>query len=159
MSKVLTFTEASLAIALDNVKCFHDLGAELIAASVFADHSAHTLNMVEQVSAALKGGQVPFAIECGLSNGDGTYSVHIKRYPLPSYLEPHKDHPVRLLYTAPPSQASAWVPEGWKLVPVEPTPAMLRAGAHQAVGALPIYRAMLASAPTPGASDGKGGAN
>lgn len=42
---------------------------------------------------------------------------------------------------------SAGVPDGWQLVPVEPTPAMLRAGVHQAVGALPIYRAMLSAAP------------
>lgn len=49
---------------------------------------------------------------------------------------------------------SAGVPDGWRLVPVEPTPAMLRAGVHQAVGALPIYRAMLSAAPAqPAAQD------
>lgn len=115
MSEQLTFTEQQLAEAINNVGCYTDLGAELIAASVFANHSAQALNMVDQVGAALKIGQVPFAIECGLSNGDGTYSVHIKRYPLPSYLEPHKDRPVKLLYTAPPAQASAWVPVSVRL--------------------------------------------
>ena len=39
------------------------------------------------------------------------------------------------------------VPDGYVLVPVEPTPEMLRAGVDQAVGAYPIYRAMLAAAP------------
>ena len=45
--------------------------------------------------------QEPYAIECGFDNGDGTYSVRIKRMPLPSYEKPHKDWPVRLLYAAP----------------------------------------------------------
>ena len=40
------------------------------------------------------------------------------------------------------------VPDGYALVPVEPTPQMLRAGVAQALGAYPIYRAMLAAAPT-----------
>lgn len=47
--KTLTFTEASLAAAIDNVQCHSDLGAELIAESVFADHTAQDLNMVQQV--------------------------------------------------------------------------------------------------------------
>jgi hypothetical protein len=45
--------------------------------------------------------QVPAAIECGLDNGDGSYSVHIKRWPLPSYMTVNKDRPVKLLYAAP----------------------------------------------------------
>lgn len=48
------------------------------------------------------------------------------------------------------AQPAPVVPEGWKLVPVEPTPAMLRAGVYVAVGALPIYKAMLAAAPAQG---------
>lgn len=39
------------------------------------------------------------------------------------------------------------VPDGYALVPVEPTPEMLRAGVEVGVGAYPIYRAMLAAAP------------
>lgn len=49
--------------------------------------------------------------------------------------------------------AAQAVPEGWKLVPVEPTTEMLRAGVDVAVGALPIYRAMLDAAPTPPAGE------
>lgn len=119
--------------------------------------------------AALKGGREAFAIECGLSNGDGTYSVHIKRYPLPSYIEPHKDHPVKLLYTAPPAQGSAWVEEGLvrKVVtdaligmvsgvsgmsppPNEPPPQFIQAAIDRAVDRI---TEALAAAPTPGASD------
>lgn len=48
MSKALTFTEASLAQAIGNVQCHSDLGAELIAQQVFADHSAQNLNMAER---------------------------------------------------------------------------------------------------------------
>lgn len=75
--------------------------------------------------------------------------------------------------TAPPAQASAW-PEGWKLVPVEPTPEMIKAAASAITtpdDLPPVmdgwsmsdlafrtrYRAALAAAPTTGASDGKGG--
>ena len=43
----------------------------------------------------------PYAIECGISNGDGTYSVEIERHPLPPYKQPHKDHAVKLLYLHP----------------------------------------------------------
>ena len=42
---------------------------------------------------------------------------------------------------------SAVVPEGWRLVPVEPTPKMMRAGVLESVGALRVYYAMLAAAP------------
>lgn len=65
------------------------------------------------------------------------------------------------LYAAPPAQASAWVPEGWKLVPVEMTREMIDA-ANSARGWVEsdslsrgCYKAMLAAAPTPGSSDGK----
>lgn len=45
--------------------------------------------------------------------------------------------------------AGAPLPNGYVLVPVEPTPGMLRAGVEQSVGALPIYKAILAAAPHP----------
>lgn len=63
-----------------------------------------------------------------------------------------------------PSQAqqpAGGVPEGWKMVPVEPTPEMMRAAEHH--HELPtssedhrasIFRAMLAAAPTPPAAEG-----
>ena len=43
------------------------------------------------------------------------------------------------------------VPEGWQLVPVEPTPEMVQAATHSAVGfgTRAAYRAMLAAAPKP----------
>jgi hypothetical protein len=44
-------------------------------------------------------------------------------------------------------------PEGWRLIPAEPTREMLAAGVSVAVGVVPIYAAMLAAAPTPPASD------
>ena len=54
------------------------------------------------------------------------------------------------LYTAPPAPS---VPDGWKLVPVEPTPEMMRSGANvplnKAARHNAVYRAMLAAAPTP----------
>lgn len=52
------------------------------------------------------------------------------------------------LYTAPPAPA---VPEGWKLVPVEPTEEMLRAAFREASVYSPAaYRAMLGAAPESG---------
>ena len=55
----------------------------------------------------------PYAIECGISNGDGTYSVEIERHPLPSYKQPHKDHSVKLLYLHqnPPQSLSSIPPD------------------------------------------------
>ena len=54
------------------------------------------------------------------------------------------------LYTAPPAPS---VPDGWKLVPVEPTPEMMRSGMNvpfnKAARHNAVYRAMLAAAPTP----------
>lgn len=51
-----------------------------------------------------------------------------------------------------PEQASG-VPDGWKLVPVEPTPEMMRSGMNvpfnKAARHNAVYRAMLAAAPTP----------
>lgn len=55
---------------------------------------------LEAELAKLREGREPYAIECGFDNGDGTYSVRIKRMPLPSYEKPHKDWPVRLLYAS-----------------------------------------------------------
>lgn len=53
------------------------------------------------------------------------------------------------LYTNPQPQ-QAGVPEGWKLVPVEPTVEMRRAGTAANDGIVSdIYRAMLAAAPQP----------
>lgn len=49
------------------------------------------------------------------------------------------------LYTAPPVAAPA-VPDGWKLVPVEPTAAMYDAGDHQ-LATKQVWDAMLAAAP------------
>jgi len=57
--------------------------------TVTVDHSAQSLNMVQE----------PYACEYGQDNGDGTYSVTIKRMPLPSYMQPVKDWPVKMLYT------------------------------------------------------------
>lgn len=59
------------------------------------------------------------------------------------------------LYATPPaadSSNSAVIPDGWRLVPVEPTPAMMVAGTlvsefQEVPGEM--YRAMLAAAPTP----------
>lgn len=51
----------------------------------------------------------------------------------------------RILYTAPPAPA---VPDGWKLVPFEPTEEMLRAAYREAgVYSAKAYRAILAAAP------------
>jgi hypothetical protein len=44
------------------------------------------------------------------------------------------------------------VPDGWQLVPAEPTREMLVAGGKIAIGIVPIYAAMLAAAPAPGDS-------
>lgn len=41
----------------------------------------------------------PYAIEAGFDNGDGTYSIHIKRLPL--YEKTHKDHTPKFLYAHP----------------------------------------------------------
>lgn len=55
---------------------------------------------------------------------------------------PDGDH---RLYAAPvPAQAA---PEGWRLVPVEPTPDMLDAARSQSSFPLGVYRAMLAASP------------
>lgn len=59
--------------------------------------------------------------------------------------------------TAQPS-ASGRVPEGWVLVPKEPTDWMMRAGAQDTsfvtrIGAASVYKAMLASAPRAPLSD------
>lgn len=64
----------------------------------------------------------------------------------PGYI-PAGEH---LLYLAPPTPS---VPDGWKLVPVEPTPEMMRSGMsvplNKAARHNAVYRAMLAAAPTP----------
>ncbi|HFF8968250.1 hypothetical protein [Serratia marcescens] len=58
------------------------------------------------------------------------------------------DHEFRVLYDAPPAPA---VPDGWKLVPVEPTEEMLRAAYRESgVYSAKAYRAMLAAAPEGG---------
>lgn len=61
---------------------------------------------------------------------------------------------LKLLTTKPPVAAPA-VPEGWKLVPVEPTQEMVDAcfEATCAGGIQKGYRAMLAAAPAPGGND------
>ena len=57
-----------------------------------------------------------------------------------------------------PQPAAPAIPEGWKLVPMEPTGAMVQAAHHLDLSYMPgqegadraaIYRAMLAAAPTP----------
>lgn len=59
---------------------------------------------------------------------------------------------LRALLTAQPqasaAQSAPVVPEGWRLVPVEPTPAMLVAY-MEADGAIKRWKAMLAAAPQP----------
>lgn len=54
------------------------------------------------------------------------------------------------LYLAPPAPS---VPDGWKLVPVEPTPEMMRSGMNVPVNKAArhnaVYRAMLKEAPQP----------
>ncbi len=49
------------------------------------------------------------------------------------------------LYTTPPTAEPA-VPDGWKLVPIEPTAAMYDAGDHQ-LATKQVWDAMLAAAP------------
>lgn len=44
------------------------------------------------------------------------------------------------------------IPDGWKLVPVEPTPEMIAAGNDKGCCVICMFGAMLASAPTPPAS-------
>jgi hypothetical protein len=56
---------------------------------------------------------------------------------------------------------TAKVPEGWKLVPVEPTPAMVENGCNEVIAPIPtavhkaaaVYRAMLAAAPSPSVNE------
>lgn len=84
----------------------------------------------------------------------------------------HTDHPLRL--------ESVAIPKGWKLVPVEPTDAMVRDGGEAVIGyyadfvatssnpkdqntmrqayvdASRAYRAMLAAAPSPTADERQG---
>ena len=50
--------------------------------------------------------------------------------------------------------AAKMVPDGWQLVPVEPTIEMVQAATHSAVGfgTRAAYRAMLAAAPKPAAA-------
>ena len=62
---------------------------------------------------------------------------------------PHQsEHHLEMVNTPAPS-----VPDGWKLVPVEPTPEMMRSGMNvpfnKAARHNAVYRAMLAAAPTP----------
>ena len=64
---------------------------------------------------------------------------------------PHQsEHHLEMVNTPAPS-----VPDGWKLVPVEPTPEMMRSGMsvpfNKAARHNAVYRAMLAAAPTPAA--------
>lgn len=75
----------------------------------------------------------------------------------------------RTLYTAPPAQpapAATSAPEGWKLVPLEPTPGMVASAMIGAVfdpklagmfvsGLTSNYRKMLAAAPAPDSSEQK----
>ena len=94
--------------------------------------------------------QEPYAIECGFDNGDGTYSVRIKRMPLPSYEKPHKDWPVRLLYASPVAQQKVVMPdrtqaqpadalvEGLETIALESTDEQARCCAHHY---LATYRA------------------
>lgn len=70
MSEQLTFTEQQLAEAINNVGCYTDLGAELIAASVFANHSAQDLNMVDQPA--------PMAVPEVVATFDGLYLTPLK---------------------------------------------------------------------------------
>lgn len=54
------------------------------------------------------------------------------------------------LYAAPVPPAESAVPDGWKLVPVEPTPEMVQAGWEEHEGSVEgVYLAMLAAAPKP----------
>ena len=56
--------------------------------------------------------------------------------------------PHRKLYAAPVAQPAVCVPEGWKLVPVEPTEEMLAsAWRTDVLGIAGTYKAMLAAAP------------
>lgn len=55
------------------------------------------------------------------------------------------------LYTSAPTmlteQAPCDIPEGWKLVPIEPTPEMLNAARLNHMAANAVYKAMLSAAP------------
>lgn len=98
--------------------------------------------------AALKGGQVRY-----MCHACHAYTPPPKPYRAFVSCEKcgEETAATRALCTASPAQASAW-PEGWKLVPVELTPEMLREYERHAIAPIgPIsiygYRAMLAAAP------------
>lgn len=118
------------------------------------------LAKVRKELAALKGGQVRSA--CSKCNGTGSDGGH--QHPDGQY-EAYRCEECDGFGTAPPAppaQASAWVPEGYALVPVELTEQMLDAAWNECSelgddGINQVWRSMLAAAPTPGASDGKEG--
>ena len=112
--------------------------------------------------AALKGGQEAVAMiryARGVPGFENEMPHVVSCNDLPDGLYP--------VYLAPPAQASAWV-EGWRPAPLEPTPAMIDvAVSHALMVSLSseynwssymrdVWLRMLAAAPTPGASDGKG---
>lgn len=66
-------------------------------------------------------------------------------------LLPSTRHLAKPLYSTPPSPA---VPDGWKLVPIAPTPEMI-AAAHQAGWWNAIWDAMLAAAPLQHTTEGQ----
>jgi len=122
------------------------------------------IDRLQEELAALKGGQEAVAsdadIEAAFTRAGGKWDGD------KWVIEDADLHPFARSIAAPPAQASAWVPEGYALVPVKPTPEMLSAvttSKHEGLRveamrmAAEDYKAMLAAAPTPGASDGKGG--
>lgn len=80
-------------------------------------------------------------------SGPGLY-CWLDEYPEEGAIKLDGTSPAAL--SAPPA---AGVPDGWKLVPMEPTPAMLAAFVEADGKAVKGYKAMLATAPTPPASE------
>ncbi|MDH0334502.1 hypothetical protein [Metapseudomonas otitidis] len=80
-------------------------------------------------------------------SGPGLY-CWLDEYPEEGAIKLDGTSPAAL--SAPPA---AGVPDGWKLVPMEPTPAMLAAFVEADGKAVKGYKTMLATAPTPPASE------
>ena len=107
----------------------------------------HLLAVAAAVRAQRQAGQEAVAAESRF-HGQGWRECTVQHAAM-VIAAPHEwnGYEVRLLYIAPPA---APVPEGYKLVPIEPTPTMA-AAAHrwEAAGVKAVYRAMLKVAPQP----------
>ena len=107
--------------------------------------AAAAIDELEDEIAKLRAGQEPVAYQCR-EIGEGDWADCDKKWF--DYCERSPLHDTRKLYTAPPPSA---VPDGWKLVPVEPTPEMVSAAeeAHMPFGDMDIaLRMATLSAPS-----------